>query len=75
MKRISSKPANGEVDPDLAHQLTVVNDAGRPAKGGKPMLTGRWLGVPRSPPAILAPAGMRMLGRPGQMSHNDHFRN
>lgn len=33
MKRKSSKPANGEVDPNLAHQLTVVNDAGRPAKG------------------------------------------
>jgi hypothetical protein len=34
MKRKSSKPANGEVDPDLAHQLTVVNYAGSsPRKG------------------------------------------
>jgi hypothetical protein len=46
MKRISSKPANATLTWNLAHQLMVMNDAGRPHERGGPMLTGRWLWVP-----------------------------
>src|SRR5262245_17436455 len=62
MKRISSKPANGDVDPDLTHQLTVGNYAGRRRERG-PMLAGRRSWVPGSPPAARASAGTTVLGR------------
>ena len=66
MKRIANKPANGDIDLGLAHQLAIVNDASQQTGEHQPH---RYLRIDPGPAILGAIAAGDFFPEPRQVEH------